>query len=248
MDTTLLNKVSQLSALCAQLQAQLSVTHTKLVVVEAPQVEDPLLPWLREVTADWTKDEAVLMLRNMHTLPDDLAGIRLPLLKHLHVTFGLDKSDARANDNYALKWCARNGHLEVVKYLKEAFGLDKSDAQANANHALRLSAENGHLEVVKYLKEAFGLDKSDARAQDNYALRWCAENGHLEVVKYLKEAFGLDKSDAQANDNYALKWSSVNGHLEVVKYLKEAFELDKSPGPRSADMLIASLKRKRPAL
>jgi hypothetical protein len=153
VNATLFNKVSQLYTLCTQLQAQLNATRT----------EDPLLPWLREATADWTREEAVHLLLDLHTLPDDLSTIRLPLLKHLHVTFGLDRSDAQADNNRVLRLSAANGHLDVLKYLKEAFGLDKSDAQADDNFALRWSANNGHLDVLKYLKEAFGLEQSDAQ-------------------------------------------------------------------------------------
>jgi len=142
----------------------------------------------------------------------------LYLLKH--------GADAQARDNYALRWSAQNGLLDVVKCLKDVYGLETVGAQTYDNWALRYSAANGYLDVVKYLKDAFGLDKVDAQADNNYALRRSAARGHLDVVKYLKEAFGLDKADAQADDNYALRYSAAYGHLEVVKYLKEAFGLE----------------------
>ena len=87
-------------------------------------------------------------------------------------------ADVRAWSDYALRYAANNGHLEVVKYL-----IDKgADVRAWSDYALRLAANNGHLEVVKYL-----IDKgADVRALNDYALRYAAFNGHLEVVKYLK--------------------------------------------------------------
>ena len=73
-------------------------------------------------------------------------------------------ADARANDNFALRWASDNGHLAVVKYLYVGFGLTIADARANDNYALVLACRYGHLEVVKYLHDIFGLAAADARA------------------------------------------------------------------------------------
>ena len=90
-----------------------------------------------------------------------------------------NEADITADDNYAVRCAAENGHLEVVKYLHE----NEADITADDNYAVRYAAENGHLEVVKYLHE----NGADITAQDNYAVRWAARNGHLEVVEYLYE-------------------------------------------------------------
>lgn len=82
-------------------------------------------------------------------------------------------------DNYAICWAARNGHLEVVKYLAVLPGVNLA---AKDNHAIRMVASNGHLEVVKYLE---GLPGVNPAAQDNDAIRMAAFQKHLEVVRYL---------------------------------------------------------------
>jgi hypothetical protein len=87
----------------------------------------------------------------------------LEVLKYLKEGFGLGKEDAQSEDNYALKWSAKNGHLEVLKYLQGGhLGWARRTPGREDNYALKWSAENGHLEVLKYLKEGFGLDKEDA--------------------------------------------------------------------------------------
>ena len=65
----------------------------------------------------------------------------IEVLKFLHNTFGLTADDARADDNYALRLAAENGHLEELSCLHDTFGLTDVDARAGDNYALRLSAE-----------------------------------------------------------------------------------------------------------
>jgi ankyrin repeat protein len=50
-------------------------------------------------------------------------------------------------NNYALRYSAENGHLDIVKYLIE-HGADK---HADDDHAFRYSEKNGHEDVAKYL-------------------------------------------------------------------------------------------------
>ena len=59
-----------------------------------------------------------------------------------------------ADNNYALRLSAKNGHLEVVKYLIEK----GANVHADDDCALRWSAFFGHLEVEKYLLEKIGVD------------------------------------------------------------------------------------------
>ena len=87
-------------------------------------------------------------------------------------------ADITADDNYAVRWAAENGHLEVVKYLHE----NGADITAEDNEAVRCAAIYGHLEVVKYLHE----NGADITADDNYVVERATRNGHTDVVKYLK--------------------------------------------------------------
>ena len=52
-----------------------------------------------------------------------------------------NNANIHAENEFALRWSAQNGHLEVVKYLAEK----GADIHAYNEFALRRSAENGHL-------------------------------------------------------------------------------------------------------
>ncbi|MDH3324236.1 MAG: ankyrin repeat domain-containing protein, partial [Candidatus Peregrinibacteria bacterium] len=93
--------------------------------------------------------------------------------------------DPSAWYNYAVRWAAENGYIEVVKYLCSLPIERGVDPSAWYNEAVRWAAENGHIEVVKYLCSlpiGRGVDPS---AEDNHAVREAAKHGHIEVVKYL---------------------------------------------------------------
>jgi len=62
----------------------------------------------------------------------------LEIVKYLHDVFGLDKTDAQADNNYALYEACSKGHIEVVKYLHDIFGLDKTDAQIIMHYILHV--------------------------------------------------------------------------------------------------------------
>jgi len=56
-------------------------------------------------------------------------------------------ADLHAQNDYALRLAAENGHLKVVKYLLE----QGANLHTKNDYALRWAAENGQLEVAKYL-------------------------------------------------------------------------------------------------
>ena len=51
------------------------------------------------------------------------------------------------DNNYAVRWAAGNGHLEVLKYLVSL----GADIQNQNDYAVQWASSNGHLEVLKYL-------------------------------------------------------------------------------------------------
>jgi ankyrin repeat protein len=67
-----------------------------------------------------------------------------------------ENDDLRADNNYAIKWASKNGHLEIVKLLAER--LTDDDLRAYNNYAINGASFNGHLEIVKFLLEN-GVDK-----------------------------------------------------------------------------------------
>ncbi|AAV50298.1 putative ankyrin repeat protein [Acanthamoeba castellanii mimivirus] len=115
--------------------------------------------------------------------------------------------DIRAEDDYAVKWASKNGHLKVVEYLVSL----GADIKSDGDYAVRWASENGHIDVVKYLVS----QNADIRADNDYAVKWASSNGHLEVVKYLVS----QGANIREQNDYAIRLASQYGHLEVVKYL-----------------------------
>jgi hypothetical protein len=67
-----------------------------------------------------------------------------------------DKSvDPSANDNYAIRAAAQNGHLAIVDRLLQD---ERVDPSADNNFAVQLAAERGHLAVVDRLLEDDRVD------------------------------------------------------------------------------------------
>ena len=112
-------------------------------------------------------------------------------------------------NNYALRYSALYGHLDIVKYLID----NGANLHDENDCALRFSAEHGHLSIVKYLIE----NGADIHANDDYALKLSAQCGYLNVVEYLIE----NGANIHAGNDYPLRWSAYDGHLDVVKYLME---------------------------
>lgn len=162
-------------------------------------------PWIRKVfipkganvyenpglPEKWKADKVILGERE---------EINLEVIKRLIE----EGANPKADESYALRWAANNGHLEITKLL-----LPMSDPKDHVSEALRYAAMDGHLEIVKLL-----LPVSDPKAFNSFALRWAAMNGHLEIVKLL-----IPVSDPKDRGSSALKWAAENGHLEIVKLL-----------------------------
>ncbi|RKP18107.1 hypothetical protein ROZALSC1DRAFT_30161, partial [Rozella allomycis CSF55] len=56
--------------------------------------------------------------------------------------------DPSADENYAIRVAARNGHTEIVKYLLTN---PRVDPRANGNYAIQRASKYGHADVVKLL-------------------------------------------------------------------------------------------------
>lgn len=116
-------------------------------------------------------------------------------------------ADARADEDFALRWAAENGHKEVVALLLK-YG---SDVHADNDLALRWAAIDGHTDVVDLLLKA----GADVHTDDDAALRYSAERGYLDVVDLLLKS----GANIHAVNDYALRWASEHGQTSVVNTL-----------------------------
>ncbi len=87
----------------------------------------------------------------------------------------IEGANIHADDDYALRWAAECGHLEVVKYLVEDH---EANVHALNEWALRWAARNGHLEVVKYLK-SYILSQFTKKHIDKQNLRYVFQQYEL---------------------------------------------------------------------
>lgn len=84
-------------------------------------------------------------------------------------------ADVHYLDDFAARWAAYKGYLEILKYLIEN--------GANLNYKLMVEAiESGHLDTVKYLREK-GLDFTGTRKA--VVVAYLSDN--KELIKYLRE-------------------------------------------------------------
>lgn len=119
-------------------------------------------------------------------------------------------ANIHANSDYALRWSATRGHLDMVAKLLEY----NANLHAYDDSALQLSAQNGHLCVVSLLLER----DANLHAADDHALRWSARNNHLDVVMLLLER-GANVSTNVRGHYSALEFSAKHNRLDVVTEL-----------------------------
>jgi hypothetical protein len=125
-------------------------------------------------------------------------------------------------DNYALRFAAYSGHLEVVQCLLEHKAV-KEQITARNNLALGLAAYSGHLEVVRCLLE-YPAVQEEITAMDNFALRYAAERGHHKVVYYLlqyEQVFSYAEMHEREYSNYVNPF--VANQLEELKTAHDLF-------------------------
>ena len=134
-------------------------------------------------------------------------------------------ANAAAVNNYALRWAAANGHLEVVNRLLEIETVIENVAagynDALIIDALRIAASEGHLDVVNRLLEIESV-RANATAINNYVLRWAAGNGHSEVVHALAKAqWPLGKQDMPEEMQQYLPLIKAGAQLYTAKREQE---------------------------
>ena len=114
--------------------------------------------------------------------------------------------DIHTENDWAFRYAAENGNLELVKFLVD----NNADIHAYNDYAFRYAAGYGYLDIVEYL-----IDKGvDIHTENDWAFRHAVENGHLDVVRYLFD----NGVNVHIMDD-AIIWAAANNHLDMVEYL-----------------------------
>jgi predicted 3-demethylubiquinone-9 3-methyltransferase (glyoxalase superfamily) len=71
-------------------------------------------------------------------------------------TFGLTAEDARAKDNFAFHWAAKQGRLPVCQWIVDTFGVTGRELYG-ANDLNRYFYVIHNAEVCGWLRERFGI-------------------------------------------------------------------------------------------
>jgi ankyrin repeat protein len=113
-------------------------------------------------------------------------------------------ANIHANDEYALRVCAKNDLLDIVKYLIA----NGADIHAGNESALSISIMRSHLYIIKYLIEEKYVNKY-------MILLLSIEYNKLDILKYLVRK-GIN---INANTNEALCHSIKYGNGDIIKYI-----------------------------
>ena len=86
-------------------------------------------------------------------------------------------ADVHAENDYALRWAAREGHFDLVKFLVES----GANIHAENDYALLWAIENDHFDIVRYLVD----HGADIYTYEKKPLRIAKELAHKEIYEYL---------------------------------------------------------------
>jgi hypothetical protein len=102
---------------------------------------------------------------------NDVHAVKKALAEH--------RANPASENNYALRWAARRGHLNIVKLLLADYRVDVS---AFGQYALGMAAAHGHLHMVR---ELLKHPRVEPEANNNYALKVALWNGYDGIVDML---------------------------------------------------------------
>lgn len=132
------------------------------------------------------------------------------ILKSL-VNKGIDPS---SNDNYALRYASKNGHLETVTYLLSISAVS-NNAAALSNAALDAACKKGHTEIVKLLLNITSVQDSLGYQGRYPELYWALRAGHYLTALALLTCYNannkisLEKKEAIFEEFKSdLKWET----------------------------------------
>jgi hypothetical protein len=92
----------------------------------------------------------------------------------LHSNYKFTADDARADDNFALRWACDRGHFRIVKWLVRTFDLTIDDIRTENNFALYWACHHGHFDIVQWLVTHFGMTQEDIGEEykDKFIFVW----------------------------------------------------------------------------
>jgi len=153
----------------------------------------------------------------------------------VHRYADLNKSDAMALDNYALKQAIKRKNMHMLQWLLKTFSFTAEDVISNGKYSGDVAAERqllldsspfyeavarGNVEAVKVMKEIVGV-KAEHVAPFRDCLFLCAAKvGHLSMVQWLVDEFGWSLQDV--NDVVHLSITKAC-NKDIVEWLKETF-------------------------
>jgi ankyrin repeat protein len=119
------------------------------------------------------------LIEEKNVIPTEIALTRAILFGRTDIVRYLIERgvDIHTENDYALRWAAKNGDLELVKFLMN-FG---ANIHAENDFALLWAVENGHFDIVRYLVE----HGADIYTYNKKALQIAKEFKHQEIYDYL---------------------------------------------------------------
>src|SRR3990167_6149803 len=132
-----------------------------------------------------------------------------------------------ADNYYAFRSAARNGHLAIINHLMEKAPNAVQDMIAADNYyAFRFAARNGHLAIINRLMEiAPDAVQAMIAANNYYAFRYAAQNGHLAIInRLLSYPTVLAYAEQHVQEYSSLVTPFIDQHLATIRAAKATFE------------------------
>ncbi|HBD7142664.1 TPA: hypothetical protein KKW64_001533 [Legionella pneumophila] len=135
----------------------------------------------------------------------------------------------QAENYYAFRLAAENGHLHVLNRLCELAPTEvMAMIQAENYHAFRLAAETGHLHVLNRLCELAPTEATAMiQAENYYAFRWAAVGrGHHNVINFLLDCPTMLGYAEMHEFEYGEKYVNpfIVRHVNRLKEMHDAFK------------------------
>lgn len=133
---------------------------------------------------------------------------------------GQDKDSQDSQENSALHFAVRNGHLKVAeRLLKEGASVDPTDYldMTPLHHA----ASAGHHDTVKLLLKYRASATKQTHVYDRNPIYFAVSNGHIETVQVLLQYGASIEDECTRDDDPPLHVAASSGQLAMMRFLIE---------------------------